>query len=169
MPITFIISEVKENDFGLYFECFNNSEFIDFYSLALNKSNNQNIHDIAFNNYLHLQRFVIKFNNRSICFCHFLEKNNNIYVSGGITPELFNSGIGVFCAVIIYDFYITSFHPEYLNVEIKKSNLRSIKLHEALGFNITNHNITVKMELNSTDFPNDFAKYLLNRISYEKK
>jgi hypothetical protein len=91
------------------------------------------------------------------------------YVSGGIKPELFNSGCGVYCAVLLYDYYIKSFNPMYLVVQINKSNVRSIKLHERLGFIVKNWNTIVNMELNCRQFPNSFAKYILRRISNEEK
>lgn len=164
------LSETTANDIELYERCFTQESFRAAYDVSILQSElSLKISEIALRTYKDVKRFVLYYKSEPISFCHFLVSGNTATVSGGLTPELFNTGKGVFAAVIFYDFYFNVLVGKILFAEIQKDNLRSLRMHKALGFIEISSNDKIKLKLVVNQFPNAFTKRLLSRLNYELK
>lgn len=88
-------------------------------------------------------------------------------VSGGLTPDLINSGKGVHAAVIFYDHYFKMISKKPLIAEIHMENVRSLKLHYRLGFSGQPNAEKIILKLDEFAFRNPFVTLLLTRLDYE--
>lgn len=170
MNCNYFVSETTPNNIDLYLRCFSQNIFCEDYGISIASTElNSKVSEIALMPYKDVRRFVLCYKNIPISFCHFLSKDNIATVSGGILPELTNTGKGVYAAAIFYDFYFNKFSAEALIAEINKDNIRSQRMHKAFGFvEILNADKRI-LKLSVETFPNTFAKQILSKLKYEYK
>ncbi len=98
----------------------------------------------------------------------FYKRKNQVSFLGGVTPNLFNSGIGVKACVCILDYLFQKDIMEVIT-GVYLYNLRSLKMLEAIGFvetSLVHEKVILKLErLKFND--NDFNRNILGKISYE--
>lgn len=170
MDCNYSISETKRCNLELYRLCFSQNNFCEDYGISIPQNEfNGRVSEIALAPYKDVTRFILNYKECPISFCHFLFKSDVATASGGILPELANTGKGVFAAAIFYHFYFSKFSVAALVVEIEKNNLRSIRMHKALGFVEIEDRDKVKLQLQVENFPNDFTKQVLSKLRYEYK
>jgi len=166
----YLVSETTPDNLGLYQRCFSQDNFCEGYDISIAPTElNSKVSEIALMPYKDVRRFILYYKDNPISFCHFLFKDNVASVSGGILPELANTGKGVYAAAIFYDFYFHKFSAEALIAEIKQNNVRSQRIHKAFGFVEISNQDKSKMKLFVENFPNTFTKQLLSKLKYESE
>lgn len=164
----YYISETKLADIVFYQKCFSQKEFCRGYDVFIPKNElSATIREIALAPYRDVKRYVLHYDGELISFCHFLSVGKGANVSGGILPEYFNSGKGIIAGVIFYDYYLCKYHPDFLVVEIQRENVRSQRMHRALGFEVFEVSDKVGMKLFRKNFPNKLVNHFLHKIKYE--
>lgn len=168
MTYNYRISEATQIHLGLYQLCFSQKEFCEGYGICISQTELQSIiNAIALTPYRDVRRYILFYKGKPISFCHFQFQENIVKASGGILPALLNSGKGLIAAAIFYDFYFKSFPTSELEVEIKKENVRNLRMHKALGFVECFREEKVTLKITSKEFPNKFTIQLLSKINYE--
>lgn len=158
----------NETDYSFYSECFRNEEFK--YMLFGNERLIQDPRDWFMNNNERDLRYVVSLkdnNERSrIGMVLFLRRDNGQYTYlGGIHPRYFNSGLGGYASIAAISLFFDIYPNISLSTGIFKYNTRSINLHMAIGFTITNETTSeYDMELNKDTFNNPFVRQIRQNI-----
>lgn len=166
----FYFKQSTEADLPFYTECFQNEEFqyMLYGDCPLRLSQLENY--IAGNGKDY--KFVVFADNKSekikVGFVHFYHDVDDRYTFiGGIHPVFFNSGLGASASVASLSFFYDINRRASFVTGIYKHNRRSLRLHLAIGFVITEE--TKEMYVLSLDkkhFDNDFVRSIKNRINY---
>lgn len=168
MKCDYFVSATTPNNLELYQRCFSHHHFCEDYDISIAPAErNSKVNEIALTPYKDVRRFVLYYKKKSISFCHFHFKENVAIISGGILPELANTGKGVISAAIFYDFYFNNFSAEALIAEIRRNNFRSQRMHRAFGFVEISNQDKTKLKLSIENFPNPFMKHILSKLDYE--
>ena len=102
-------------------------------------------------------------------FVHFYHLIDSQYTYvGGIHPVYFNSGLGAYASVAAISFFCDFNERALLKTSIYKHNLRSLRLHLAIGFVITEERKDMyEMLLDKEHFNNNFVLNVKKRVSYQ--
>jgi RimJ/RimL family protein N-acetyltransferase len=105
----------------------------------------------------------------TIGFVHFYHNFDNQYTYvGGIHPDFFNSGLGASASVAALSLFYEINRQASFDTAIYKHNLRSLRLHLAIGFIITKETKDMYMLLlNKENFNNKFVLNIKKRIFYQ--
>ncbi len=164
------ILETQPIIFGLYIECFSNREFCTNYSIDISPPEfRTRVEEIALRPFNNLRRYTLVYKKKAIFFAHFLLGKDYTKVSGGISPDMFNSGKGLLASAILFDFYFKSEIEKDLLVEINLENNRSLRVVQALGFTEICKAERQTLVLQRKYFPTELASNLLSKIEYESK
>lgn len=101
-------------------------------------------------------------------FAHFYykEENNYSYV-GGLIPEYFNSGLGVYTSIAILDYMFSQIDKLVITTGVFKHNFRSLKMLKKMGFcQIKDVGDKEILKLTASTFNNQFTKHLKQNIIY---
>lgn len=101
-------------------------------------------------------------------FVHFYykEENNYTYV-GGLIPEYFNSGLGVYTSIAILDYMFNQIDKLVITTGVFKHNIRSLKMLKKIGFcQIKDVGDKEILKLTASTFNNQFTKHLKQNIIY---
>jgi RimJ/RimL family protein N-acetyltransferase len=99
-------------------------------------------------------------------FVHFYykEENNYTYV-GGLIPEYFNSGLGVYTSIAILDYMFSQIDKLVITTGVFKHNIRSLKMLNKMGFyQIKENNNKHILKLTKDEFNNNFVKHIRKKI-----
>lgn len=159
------------SDLPFYYECFFDKEFqyMLYGNSPLKLSQLENY--IAKNSKDY--KFVISLDkqvkNCMVGFAHFYHNFDNQYTYvGGIHPNFFNSGLGTLASTAALSLFYDINEQASFDTAIYKHNLRSLRLHLALGFNIIKETEEMYyLSLNKDDFNNDFAMNIRKRLYYQ--
>ena len=168
----FIFRPPNETDYSFYSECFQNEEFK--YMLFGNERLIQDPLDWFMNNNDSDLRYVVSLNDKNessrIGMVLFLLRDNGRYTYlGGIHPQFFNSGLGVYVSIAAISlFFEINPYSSYLSTGIFKYNTRSLKAHTAIGFYTTEETDSeYTLMLTKKQFENDFVMKVRNKIQYK--
>ena len=158
-------------DLSFYSECFQNSEFQ--YMLYGNCPLKlcQLEHYIAKSSKDY--KFVCSLENHGkkipIGFVHFYHIKNNQYTYiGGIHPDYFNKGLGALASIAALSLFYDIYGQATFDTGIYKHNLRSLRLHLAIGFVIKEETEEMYiLLLNKESFNNSFVLRVKKRINYQ--
>lgn len=105
----------------------------------------------------------------TIGFVHFYYNFDNQYTYvGGIHPDFFNSGLGALASVAALSLFYEINRQASFDTAIYKHNLRSLRLHLAIGFIIVNETEEMYfLFLNKENFNNNFVMNVRRRIYYQ--
>ena len=158
----------NETDYSFYSECFRNEEF-KYMLLGNGRLKHDPLDWFTHNNEQDL-RYVIslkdKNENSRIGMVLFLLRDDGKYAYlGGIHPRYFNSGLGGYASIAAISLFFDIYPNIPLLTGIFKYNTRSINLHMAIGFTITNETTSeYDMELNKDTFNNPFVRQIRQNI-----
>jgi len=158
------IRNTSTSDIILYRQCVENEEFK--YNLF---GNNLNLDAYTSIKEPHKKFVVSKIDNMKIedfCFCHFFyQEQEEYFISGGILPIFFNSGIGLYACVAVLSHMFTINHEIKINTTVYKYNQRSLRMLHAIGFQLfrEEENLNV-LKLTNYQFDNQFVNKIRKRI-----
>lgn len=169
--MNFFFKQTTETDLPFYTECFQNKEFQ--YMLYGNSPLKlcQLANYTAKNNKDY--KFVFSSENEGVMvtlgFTHFYYKIDNQYIYiGGIHPDYFNSGLGVSASIAALSLFYDFNGQASFETGIYKHNLRSLRLHLAIGFVITEESKEKYiLSLDKEGFNNKFVFNVKKRIKYQ--
>ena len=101
-------------------------------------------------------------------FVHFYykEENNYTYV-GGLIPEYFNSGFGVYTSIAILDYMFRLIDELVITTGVFKYNIRSLKMLKKMGFSqIKDVGEKEILKLTASTFNNQFTNHIKKKIIY---
>lgn len=101
-------------------------------------------------------------------FVHFYykEENNYTYV-GGLIPEYFNSGLGVYTSIAILDYMFRQIDELVITTGVFKYNIRSLKMLKKMGFSqIKDVEEKEILKLTASTFNNQFTNHIKKKIIY---
>lgn len=158
----------SEADISLYEKCFQNDEFC----TSLYGHNNVNL-----KRFVSVEKGVLKYVTEKldietgyepIGFAHFYPaKNGSLTYVGGITPELFNVGIGVRANIAMLTFVFQCEPKCEILAGVFKYNTRSLKMLIASGFkHMCSNEKRYILSLKKEDFENDFVNRIMSDIEY---
>lgn len=168
----FFFRDASFHDINFYLECFNNEEFL----YMLYPSSPMSIGQL---------QYYITQNNRDfklICsyvrddeesldigFAHFYFQGEHKYAYlGGLAPKYFNSGYGVYASIASLLLFYDIDSRTMITTGIYKHNLRSLKVHLAIGFTITSETDEKwLLKLTKDGFNNDFVRRIKNKLTYQ--
>lgn len=166
-----LFKPTTEKDLPFYIDCFLDKEFqymlfgnspIKRHQLKSFLENNKN--DKKYVLWTEIQGEQI-----AVGFVHFNHIDGNQYLYlGGIHPRYFNSGIGVLVSIASLSLFWDINKDASFTTGIYKHNPRSLKLHMAIGFVITD--VTKDkylLYLDKDGLNKDFTEKIKKRISYE--
>lgn len=155
------------SDINLYERCVENTEF------KLNLfGDNFDIDEYTSLKEPHKKFIVSKLEGQSaedIGFCHFFYQGQDQYfISGGVLPKYFNSGIGLYACIAVISCMIANNPGIIVNTTVYKYNIRSMKMLFAIGFQLYNemeeYNI---LKLKISQFDNKFVNQIFEkRLKY---
>lgn len=177
-----LIRKLGTNDMNMYRLCYENTEFKHFiygdkpididatFNKLLNETNGE------------LESFVVLYNEgkedtyQYVGFCNFLKhpeypfqiSRETFAFNGGILPELFNSGFGIYACVSLLKLFFVRHPQSDLYASTFIDNRRSAKMLSSMGFEQMNENWFCKNHflLSSDNFySSSFVNRLLSRIA----
>lgn len=176
------VKRLDKHDFHIYQNCYQNAEFkyyiygkkdIDikktfeillsisnncgeYYAVSYKLNNDDSVYkDMGFCNFRQYEKYPFKTDQETYA------------INGGVLPELFNKGYGIYgCVSLVYLFFIN--HPlSLLYASTFSYNNRSSKMLSALGFKRLKESIYDKNHfiINKDDFMNNgFVTQILNNL-----
>lgn len=154
-------------DIDIYTTCLNNPEF----SEMLYKGEHVSLRKYLSNtpgDYKFVGHIVTPSERKPIGFAHFYGRGNSIFnYLGGIVPEYFNSGVGLYASVGMLSTFFNIVPNASIITGIYKFNERSLKVDLALGF-ILERETEEKwiLSLKPSGFQNAFTDKILRRITF---
>jgi len=162
----FAIRNTSIEDIAFYRHCFDNAEF----KYYLYGNDNVNLDKYLLAEEPHLKFVISKVNfeaSEHIGFCHFYYHKalNEYCVLGGISPELFNSGVGLYASVAILSYLFRLYPKIVIHSGVFKYNQRNIKMLSAIGFQISEERADkLILKVTQQQFKTEFVKKVLKRI-----
>ncbi|MDR1984893.1 MAG: hypothetical protein LBQ28_08725 [Prevotellaceae bacterium] len=162
----FNIRNTTPNDIGFYQYCFENSEF----HWNLFGYNYRDIKKSVSYEKRYLKYIISILGNKQqkdIAFTHFCYEDisQEYWFSGGISPQFFNSGMGIYVGVIVLKYFFKLFSSAIVKAGTYKHNKRSTKMLLALGFQIIEiRDNEIIMQITLQLFNNEFVNRVLKRI-----
>ncbi|MCM1502751.1 MAG: hypothetical protein NC115_08830 [Bacteroidales bacterium] len=92
----------------------------------------------------------------------------HVSISGGLNPQLFNIGIGIYSCVAMIDYYFKKNPDKIIYASTFSYNMRSLKMLMGIGFIKLDCTLYDKNHviLTKTDFYNSsITKYTINRVN----
>lgn len=171
----YFVENFSEDFLFVYTQCFSNMQWVKDYGLD---PTDFCISDFIKNSVLtsnkNVERLIIMDNNRNaIGFAHLCFDKNNCVVVGGVLPNFQKTGKGIYTAVIVYDYLFQQKKDiEIITIKVLKTNQASLKMNLKIGFskvNEFNYNTEEKFTLNleKSNYPNDFSSSILSRLKHE--
>lgn len=159
----------------IYKKCFSNPHWTKLYGFDFKDFNLDNyINSSVLKNYPTVERLIVlNKKHEPILFAHLCKEQNDCIIVGGLIPELLNSGQGIFCSLIIFDYALKQRDINSITVSILNNNFRSLKMVRKFGFKETKQfenekNLKIILSLHKVDYPNTFSKTLLSKLEYAK-
>lgn len=161
------IREQNTSDISLFNECLSNQEFLSYiYGHKTITTKEFLERNSSYDSYV-----IGKYEriNSPLGFCIFKQgvkdyvRRKDYFISGGIHPSLFNTGIGIHLCVAMILFFFSIHADSYLYAEVFTKNKRSLKMLQAVGFSMIQTNweyLTLRTD------KNDFcASNLVQKLS----
>jgi hypothetical protein len=165
------IENLQIRHIELYKKCFTNSDWLTLYGFDKSSFNFNNFWEISVLKYYPTVERIVITNHKlkAILFAHLCIENNNCVIVGGLTPELINSGQGITCSLIIFDYVFKVKTVDSLEVSILKQNTTSLRMVKKAGFyECVQHSDKITLRLSRDNYPNPFSQKVLSRIQYDK-
>jgi len=160
------IRNTLAKDIEFYRHCLDNTEF----KYYLYGNDNVNLDEYLLAEEPDM-KFVIlreKFDTSEyVGFCHFYYHyaSHEYCVVGGISPELFNSGIGLYASVSILSYLFRLYPDMVIHSGVFKYNRRNIRMLSAIGFqNSEEREDKLIMKITRQHFTTEFVEKVMKRI-----
>ena len=156
----------KDTDSALFKKCFDDKEFLQM--LFFEEPYNFDYYLYDGNDRIRIVFSILNDKNdfEDVGFVLFQNNGGNCFtIIGGVIPEYYNTGIGVFCAVGAITFMFSKFSCCRIIAGVFFHNIRSYKMQLALGFKkIGEQSGRHIIQLNEVDFDNPFVNRIKARI-----
>lgn len=163
----FEYTKTTPQDLSTYTACLDNPEFSEMLYRGEHVNLKKYLSDSP-GDYKFVGHLVTPAERKPIGFAHFYGRENNVFnYLGGIVPEYFNSGVGLYASVGVLSTFFSIVPNASIITGIYKFNDRSLKVDLALGF-VLERETDEKwiLSLNPINFQNAFTDKIRQRITF---